>query len=112
MFLIVLSILGVFSTILWPLVLLIILEYLICRYLYKFSLIIPICSLGYLFYIELSYFRTIYPIIELNQNYLWYGILLIIPYSTFFISTTMIYYHFRKKVHRQKELNKIKISDL
>lgn len=91
------SLLGIFSTLLIPLLLLCIIQYWVCKSNYKFGLIIPIICVIYLFIKEIMYFQGIWGITDLNPNLVPYGILLIIPYGSLSLTTFLIYWFLKKK---------------
>ena len=107
-----LNIMGVFSNIFIYLVILIIIQYLVCKYYYKYGLLIPILCFIFMVYKIINYFSIVYTITSLNSYYLVYGLLLIIPYGSLFFGTFIVYSIFKKKIIKQQELIKTKINDL
>lgn len=110
---IVLSLFGLFSEIIVWFLLACILEILVCKYLFKFSKIVPFLSFVYLIINILYYFIMIYPGLSAGLSiHIIYGFLLILPYGSIFFVTTAIYLFFTKKIYKNKELLKSKICDL
>lgn len=106
------SLLGVFSKMLVLFIGAVIIQIVICHYWYQKGKIIPLLAAFYLIINEIYYFYSIRHLIEVNPNVILYGILLIIPYGSILLATSIICFFYSKKRNKYKELNKTKIMDL
>ena len=101
MFWIVQSLIGIFSTLILPLLILCLIQYVICKYYCKFGLIIPALCFIYLILKEILYFKSAYTLSELNPNLIPYGFLLIIPYGSLLLGTTIVFLIFKRKKKKE-----------
>ena len=107
-----LSLLGVFQTILPLIILAVIVQLVLCKYLLKYRFIIPILSFLYLFFMEIKYFESTYLLFSMNINYFYYGLLLILPYGSMLFITLSMSIIIHRKNKKDKEIEKMKIMDL
>ncbi len=109
-----LSLGGVLFQQLPALLIVVIFQVLICRKSNNtvLTLLLPCAGIIYLVYALIRYYQSVYMLIDVNHWYLWYGLLLIIPYSSYTVLTLITAYLFRKRKTRQVELQAMKIHDL
>lgn len=106
------SLLGVFSNMFVLFIGAVIVQIIVCHFLFQKGKIVPVLSFIYLLVNEIYYFYSIRYLIEVNPNVILYGFLLIIPYGSILLVTSLIYFYYFKKINKNRELNRTKILDL
>lgn len=89
-----------------------ILEYLICKYYFKFALVVPTLSVIYLLIKIIPMFLMFTKFSSINLYSLGSMLLIMLPMVLPLITSLVIYRIFKNKIKRQEELNKMIVQDL
>lgn len=92
------SLASAFGNLLVPLIIVSIIQFILCKYVKRFTKVIPILGILYLFAFEFVYliFTSSTGLLAKDPQYFLYGLSLAIPYSSFFVVTYIMHKVFKK----------------